>query len=208
MNYFKGIGRKTGSYTGRKLPLLGLLVNKKYSINNKYVSGSGVGASSIAVRRERKKRARIKKCAANVPVIPEKILAENEFQYVADNVIQTNDIPNYPVGTSLDLGNTDNKNVDMYVYKDSVNKAVNAVNAVQESGQIDFVKFYTQYQANPYDVFLNDNNEINNDIQTISISGDTNTQNNNKDLVTLTEHIIFRDIDGNTVYLMHSITYS
>ena len=47
MSYFKGIGRKSGSYTGRKLPLIGLLENKKHTIFNEYTVGSGVGASSV-----------------------------------------------------------------------------------------------------------------------------------------------------------------
>jgi hypothetical protein len=84
MSYFKGIGRKSGSYTGRKLPLIGLLENKKHTFFDEYVPGSGVGASSVVTRRLKKQRARIKKCTPPEPMYPE--LDENEYFEISDSI--------------------------------------------------------------------------------------------------------------------------
>lgn len=84
MSYFKGIGRKSGSYGGRKLPLIGLLKGKQYTIFNEYIPGSGVGASSVVTRRLKKQRARIKKCSPPKPIYPE--IYENNVFVVDDDI--------------------------------------------------------------------------------------------------------------------------
>ena len=83
MSYFKGIGRNTGSYAGRKLPLIGLIENKKHTIFNKYTVGSGVGASSIATRRLKNQRAKIKSCSPLEPIYPN--LETDEFFEISDS---------------------------------------------------------------------------------------------------------------------------
>jgi len=83
MSYFKGIGRKAGSYAGRKLPLIGLLENKKYTIFNEYTVGSGVGASSVATRRLKKQRAKIKRCTPPEPIYPK--LETDEYFEISDS---------------------------------------------------------------------------------------------------------------------------
>lgn len=71
MSYFKGIGSKSRSFGGRKLPLIGLIENQKQTIFNKYVPGSGVGASSISARRLKKTRAYKRRNINNSISIPE-----------------------------------------------------------------------------------------------------------------------------------------
>lgn len=84
MSYFKGIGKKSRSFGGRKLPLIGLIENKKYTIFNEYVPGSGVGASSVASRRLKKQRAYNKQCVPSRP--PIEIVQDNEYIDFDDNV--------------------------------------------------------------------------------------------------------------------------
>ena len=83
MSYFKGIGKKSRSFGGRKIPLIGLIENKKYTIFNEYVPGSGVGASSVASRRLKKQRAYNKQCVPSTPPIV--IVQDNEYIDFADN---------------------------------------------------------------------------------------------------------------------------
>jgi hypothetical protein len=119
MSYFKGIGRKSGSYTGRKLPLIGLLKNKKHTIFNEYIAGSGVGASSVATRRLKKQRSRIKKRTPPKPIYPE--LDDNNVYVVGDgemdfDTILEEEINALPSGTTIDLGGNENEIVDVEVY--------------------------------------------------------------------------------------------
>lgn len=88
MSYFKGIGKKSRSFGGRKLPLIGLIENKKYTIFNEYVPGSGVGASSVASRRLKKQRAYNKQCVPSTP--PIKIVQDNEYIDFADDDVNIN----------------------------------------------------------------------------------------------------------------------
>ena len=119
MSYFKGIGRKSGSYTGRKLPLVGLLENKKHTIFNEYIVGSGVGASSVVTRRLKKQRARIKKCTPPEPILPE--IGDNEYFVIDDDISTFNSILEgqinaLPLGTTINLGDVSDNNVDENVY--------------------------------------------------------------------------------------------
>ena len=120
MSYFKGIGRKSGSYTGRKLPLIGLLENKKHTIFNEYTAGSGVGASSVATRRLKKQRARIKKCSPPEPIYPE--LDENEYFEISDDIVEFTpelkaQIKESDLEITYNLGNDDNSYGDGKSYE-------------------------------------------------------------------------------------------
>lgn len=148
MSYFKGIGRKSGSYTGRKLPLIGLLENKKHTIFNEYTVGSGVGASSVATRRLKKQRARIKKCTPPEPIYPE--LDENEYFEISDSIesftpqleAQVNALPSE---TTIDLGSADNKPVDVGVY---TTYATSQIEEVSKSTTITSLTFATISEEN------------------------------------------------------------
>jgi hypothetical protein len=148
MSYFKGIGRKSGSYTGRKLPLVGLLENKKHTIFNEYTPGSGVGASSVATRRLKKQRARIKKCIPPEPIYPE--LDENEYFEISDDIksftpqleAQVNALPS---GTTINLGNNTNKIVDENVY---TTRAKSLIKEVSTSNTITSLTFATISEEN------------------------------------------------------------
>lgn len=148
MSYFKGIGRKSGSYTGRKLPLIGLLENKKHTIFNEYTPGSGVGASSVATRRLKKQRARIKKCTPPEPIYPE--LDENEYFEISDSIdiftpaleTQVNALPS---GTTIDLGTNSNKIVDVGVY---TTYATSQIEEVSKSTTITSLTFATISEEN------------------------------------------------------------
>lgn len=132
MSYFKGIGRKSGSYTGRKLPLIGLLENKKHTIFNEYVPGSGVGASSVVTRRLKKQRSRIKKCTPPEPMYPE--LDENEYFEISDSIniftpaLETQ-IKESDLEITYNLGNDDNSSVDGKSYEVIAEKHLNALAA-------------------------------------------------------------------------------
>ena len=49
--------KKMGGAGGRKNPALGVICNTPQDLNNRYIAGSGVGASSIANRRAKLQRA-------------------------------------------------------------------------------------------------------------------------------------------------------
>ena len=117
MSYFKGIGKKSRSFGGRKLPLIGLIENKKYTIFNEYVPGSGVGASSVASRRLKKQRAYKKQCVPTTP--PIEIVQDNGYIDFADNVINDADyfkqtIINNP-NANIDLNSNTNVGTDFNV---------------------------------------------------------------------------------------------
>jgi hypothetical protein len=148
MSYFKGIGRKSGSYTGRKLPLIGLLENKKHTIFNEYTVGSGVGASSVATRRLKKQRARIKKCTPPEPIYPE--LDENEYFKISDTITTLNSaleaqVNALPSGTTIDLGTNSNKIVDVGVY---TTYATSQIEEVSKSTTITSLTFATISEEN------------------------------------------------------------
>lgn len=148
MSYFKGIGRKSGSYTGRKLPLIGLLENKKHTIFNEYVPGSDVGASSVVTRRLKKQRARIKKCTPPEPIYPE--LDENEYFEISDTITTLNSaleaqVNALPSGTTIDLGTNSNKIVDVGVY---TTYATSQIEEVSKSTTITSLTFATISEEN------------------------------------------------------------
>ena len=132
MSYFKGIGRKSGSYGGRKLPLIGLLKGKKYTIFNEYIPGSGVGASSVVTRRLKKQRARIKKCSPPKHIYPE--IYENNVFVVDDDI--TNIESSELVGQinasdpemTYDLRTDSNSNVDQEIFSAIAEKHLKALN--------------------------------------------------------------------------------
>lgn len=161
MSYFKGIGRKSGSYTGRKLPLVGLLENKKHTIFNEYTVGSGVGASSVATRRLKKQRARIKKCTPQEPIYPE--LDVNEYFEISDSIesftpqleAQVNALPS---GTTIDLGSNENKFVDGQIYK---TKSQSIIEEVSKSTTITSLSFATISEENIADSAVETNSVSN-----------------------------------------------
>ena len=167
MSYFKGIGRKSGSYTGRKLPLIGLLENKKHTIFNEYTVGSGVGASSVATRRLKKQRARIKKCTPPEPIYPE--LDENEYFEISDDIRIFNEIKdkveNMELERNVDLKDNTNKDVDANVF---ATYATSHIEEVSKTKEVSSLTFTTVSVANPADVAVGNNNEVNNVNQLLS----------------------------------------
>ena len=168
MSYFKGIGRKSGSYTGRKLPLKGLLENKKHTIFNEYTAGSGVGASSVVTRRLKKQRAIIKKCAPPKPIIPE--LDENEYFEINDNIRTFNptleeQVNALPSGTTINLGNTDNNPVDVGVY---ITKSKSLIEQVSTSTTITSLSFATISEENIVNSAVSSSNDASNDASSIN----------------------------------------
>jgi len=153
MSYFKGIGRKSKSFTGRKLPLIGLMENKKHTIFNEYVPGSGVGSSSISVRRIKKKQSRIKKCVTIAPIIPITLDTENIFEI--DDTAKFDDVESIlntlPLNTTLDLGTIENENVDANVYTRRINDIINAIKPkTSEDDEIkSSITFTTRSSKNP-----------------------------------------------------------
>lgn len=161
MSYFKGIGRKSGSYTGRKLPLIGLLENKKHTIFNEYTVGSGVGASSVVTRRLKKQRARIKKCTPPEPIYPE--LNENEYFEISDTINEFTQeleaqINALPSETTIDLGSDDNKIVDASVF---TVYATSQIEEVSKSTTITSLTFTTISEENVADSAVETNNALN-----------------------------------------------
>lgn len=161
MSYFKGIGRKSGSYTGRKLPLIGLLENKKHTIFNEYTVGSGVGASSVVTRRLKKQRARIKKCTPPEPIYPE--LNENEYFEISDTINEFTQeleaqINALPSETTIDLGSDDNKIVDASVF---TVYATSQIEEVSKSTTITSLTFTTISEENVADSAVETNNASN-----------------------------------------------
>lgn len=155
MSYFKGIGSKSRSFTGRKLPLIGLMENKKHTIFNEYTPGSGVGASSAAARRARKNRAYVYKCKPEVttPIIKE--LEENEAFVVDDNVQTITpefeaELNAAPLDSTLDLGTNDNPDVDATVFKNRIENVVQELNVeeVVEPTQLSFITVSVQNPLN------------------------------------------------------------
>jgi hypothetical protein len=163
MSYFKGIGRKSGSYTGRKLPLIGLLENKKHTIFNEYIVGSGVGASSVVTRRLKKQRARIKKCAPPEPILPE--LDDNEIFVINDDEshfdgtleAQVNALPS---GTTIDLGDIRNRDVDGEVYITYAKSQIEKVSK-STSTTVTSITFATISEENIADSAVNTNRDSN-----------------------------------------------
>ena len=154
MSYFKGIGRKSGSYTGRKLPLIGLLENKKHTIFNEYTVGSGVGASSVATRRLKKQRARIKKCTPPEPIYPE--LDENEYFEISDDESEFDEVleeqvKNMELEKTVDLKGTSNDDVDADVF---TTYAISHIGEVSKSNDVSSLTFTTISVANPANVAL------------------------------------------------------
>ena len=157
MSYFKGIGSKSRSFTGRKLPLIGLMENKKHTIFNEYTPGSGVGASSVAARRARKNRAYVSKCKPEytTPIIKE--LEENEA-FVVDDDVQTitsefeTQLNAAPLESTLDLGTNDNPDVDATVFKNRIDNVIQAletnVEEVVEPTQLSFITVSVQNPLN------------------------------------------------------------
>lgn len=161
MSYFKGIGIKSGSYAGKKLPLVGLLENKKHTIFNEYTVGSGVGASSVATRRLKKQRARIKKCPPSTPIIPE--LNEYEYFEISDDFTSFNmnleqQIKALQLETSIDLGNNFNNSVDADVYK---TYATSHINEVSKSNNVTSLTFTTTSVVNPVNIAVNNSGVVN-----------------------------------------------
>lgn len=173
MSYFKGIGKKSGSYTGRKLPLIGLLENKKHTIFNEYTVGSGVGASSVATRRLKKQRAKIKKCAPPKPIIPE--LDENEYFEISDDISAFNSaleeqVNALPSGTTINLGDTSNNIVDAGVYTTYATSQIEQV-----TSGITSLSFATISKENIVNRAVNNSNEASiNSINDLLSSDDYN----------------------------------
>jgi hypothetical protein len=181
MSYFKGIGRKSGSYTGRKLPLVGLLENKKHTIFNEYVPGSSVGASSVVTRRLKKQRARIKKCTPPEPILPE--LDENEYFEISDDITTFNSILEDQIN-ALDLEMTYNLRTDENISVDRQTLkvvAVNHINALLEDPDRKSLTFSIISEINPNDIsndkfVINIDELLSSDDYNITISEPTTVQ--------------------------------
>ena len=177
MSYFKGIGSKSRSFTGRKLPLIGLMENKKHTIFNEYTPGSGVGASSVAARRARKKRAYVVKCKPEVttPIIKE--LEENEAFVVDDNVLTftpefETQLNAAPLDSTLDLGTTVNSQVDVQVFKNRIDNVIQELETNQDTTAEEVVEptqlsFITVSVQNPLNTVVNENSDNTQTLQAI-----------------------------------------
>ena len=172
MSYFKGIGRKSGSYTGRKLPLIGLLENKKHTIFNEYVPGSGVGASSVVTRRLKKQRARIKKCTPPEPIYPE--LDENEYLEFSDEINDIVAIEEQIKASDLEitynLKSDSNLDVDKETLKLVAEKHINALLDEPDRKSLTF-SIISEINPNDND---DDNNKLVIDIDNLLTSTDYN----------------------------------
>ena len=154
MSYFKGIGHKSRSFTGRKLPLIGLFENKKHTIFNKYTPGSGVGASSISARRLKSKQSRIKQCPTKSPIIPITLDTENIFEI--DDTANFNDIEpllgTLTLNTTLDLGTSVNEEVDANAYVMRINDIIDEIKPKSNEPTDDItssITFTTRSNKNP-----------------------------------------------------------
>lgn len=170
MSYFKGIGRKSGSYAGRKLPLIGLLENKKHTIFNEYTVGSGVGASSVATRRLKKQRARIKKCTPPEPILPE--FGDDEFFVIDDDIIVFDSVleaqvENMELQRNVDLKNDNNNDVDADFF---TTYAISHIDELSNSNVVSSLTFTTTSVANPVNDAVTKNNEVSNVNQLLSSS--------------------------------------
>ena len=200
MSYFKGIGRKSGSYTGRKLPLIGLLENKKHTIFNEYTVGSGVGASSVATRRLKKQRARIKKCTPPVPIYPE--LDENEYFEISDDIdtftseleAQINALPSE---TTIYFGTNENRVVDEQIYK---TRSQSTIEKVSTSTTVTSLTFATISEENIADSAV-ETNGVSNVNVLLSSAGKYNVITSEPIINTISE-----DVDGTNIsqYTTHT----
>lgn len=157
MSYFKGIGRKSGSYGGRKLPLIGLLKGKKYTIFNEYIPGSGVGASSVVTRRLKKQRARIKKCSPPKPIYPE--IYENNVFVVDDDITDfdsselVGQINASDPEMTYDLRSNSNSNVDQAIFLAIAEKHLKALN--ENTKSLTFT-ILSEYNVSNFEAFDDD----------------------------------------------------
>ena len=198
MSYFKGIGRKSGSYTGRKLPLVGLLENKKHTIFNEYTPGSGVGASSVVTRRLKKQRARIKKCTPPEPIYPE--LDDNEVFVIDDDIDSFTpqleaQIKALPLEITYNLKSDNNLDVD----KGTVTVvAENHINALLDNPDRKSLTFSIISEINSND---NDNDELVINIDDLLSSDDYN--------ITISEPITVQETSSSDIsqYSTHTLLY-
>lgn len=131
MSYFKGFGSKSKSFTGRKMPMLGLMKGTKKTIFNEYTHGSGVGASSAAVRRMKKQRARIKKCPQEEIVV--KTYEEGVIEDV-DELVEELDLTNKTteqVETAVKEIAEKTRNAAVLNYKTADNAEVDEIHFVE-----------------------------------------------------------------------------
>ena len=169
MSYFKGIGRKSGSYGGRKLPLIGLLKGKKYTIFNEYIPGSGVGASSVVTRRLKKQRARIKKCSPPKPIYPK--IYENNVFVVDDDITDfksselIGQINASDPEMTYDLRTDSNSNVDKEIFSAIAEKHLKALNKdtksltftiLSEYNASDFVSLLSHDDDDDYELIISE----------------------------------------------------
>lgn len=198
MSYFKGIGNKTGSYTGKKLPLIGLLENKKHTIFNEYVSGSGVGASNIVTRRLKKKRSKITKCKQ----IKQELNRD-------DILIIQDDITNYytiekkindlPLETTINLGNNNNINVDTQIFMVQANKIINALNNIEQSftfttnSEYNLVENVASIKSENIDTLLSNENNI---IRSSTVINETPDEINTENIQMMEHTFINKGIDN------------
>jgi len=191
MSYFKGIGRKSGSFTGRKLPLVGLLENKKHTIFNEYTAGSGVGASSVATRRLKKQRAKIK-CAKPINTNENEIIGE----LIQINDSETNEDIELPLTVTVNFGSDANKEVDKKIFSKHLNRVIE--NTVT-SNSITFATISTVLLV--IDENIVDINKIVISETLIEITSD------NEDDIFFTEHEIIKTGEI-TTYNVNIIKYS
>jgi len=190
MSYFKGIGRKSGSFAGRKLPLVGLLENKKHTIFNEYTAGSGVGASSVATRRLKKQRARIN-CAKPINTNKNEIIGE----LIEINDSETDANIELPLTLTVDFGGNKNKDVDNKIFNNHLNRVIENT---LTSNSITFATISTVL------LFI-DTTIV--DIGNIEISQTLVEITGNEDDIFFTEHEIIKTGDI-TTYNVNTIKYT
>ena len=200
MSYFKGIERKSGSYTGRKLPLIGLLENKKHTIFNEYTVGSGVGASSVATRRLKKQRARIKKCTPPEPIYPE--LDENGYFEISDDITNLSDIKKQIKASKLEITYNLKSDTNLEVDRHSLKLiAENHINALLEEPSRESLTFSIISEKNPIDTDIHNDDKLVIDIDKLLTSDEYN--------ITISEPTIIQESSSSDIsqHSTHTLLY-
>ena len=127
---------------GRKIPMMGLLNASSQNIFNVYVPGSGVGATSISVRRLKKRFATPKIQSAVAEVVKQYILTffgKPESQTLildinSDTSIIQNTLNQINSGiTSLVVYSTSNTDIDELIAQTNVNSFISNSNLITSS---------------------------------------------------------------------------
>lgn len=124
MSYFHSVGKSTRSRGGRILPLLGLLKGHTRNKSNRYVKGSGIGATNIVIRQEKRSRCSV---PVNKPKEKTKIKDETLSDAVttesrADVLLET-DISK----TDINYDTSANSHIDIYHLDNLISRKIEQI---------------------------------------------------------------------------------